>query len=243
MTASSETPAVLDSGASLRRERIVKSAGETALLFTLFLKRCFDLLGAVVLLCMGVPLFLLISLAIRCTSPGPVFFRQKRVGMHGKPFTIYKFRTMVAGNSGEDHKQYIRYLLTEGIDAENKSDFIEKYVSHVEEKITSVGRILRASSLDELPQLFNIFLGHMSFVGPRPHPEYEVAEYKTWYRRRHEMKPGLTGWSKLNLRLTPKNYEESMMYDIWYVDHWTLWLDLKIIALTVPFVLSRDGAH
>jgi lipopolysaccharide/colanic/teichoic acid biosynthesis glycosyltransferase len=97
--------------------------------------------------------------------------------------------------------------------------------------------------MDELPQLFNIFLGHMSFVGPRPHPDYEVCEYKEWYNRRLEVKPGLTGWSKLNLRLTPQNYEESIMYDIWYVDHWSLWMDMKIIMKTIPFVLSMEDAH
>ena len=91
--------------------------------------------------------------------------------------------------------------------------------------------------------LFNIFLGEMSFVGPRPHPVYEVEEYKEWYKRRLNVKPGLTGWSKLNLRLTPKNYEEAILYDLWYVDHWSLGLDIRIILLTIPFVLLMKDAH
>ncbi|MBN2415892.1 sugar transferase [bacterium] len=212
----------------------------------LFLKRCLDLvLGSFFLVCTG-PLLAAIALMIGRDSAGPVFFRQRRVGLRGRTFTILKFRTMTAGNSEYDHKEYIRTLLKEqdenekpGVNAEQ----VNSYMAYLESRMTPVGKLLRATSLDELPQLFNILRGDMSLVGPRPHPTYEVQEYKEWYLRRLEVKPGLTGWSKMKLRLTPENYEEAILYDLWYVDNWSIRLDLKIIGMTIPHVLFRRDAH
>ncbi|MBN1781749.1 sugar transferase [bacterium] len=205
-------------------------------------KRIFDTLLSLVFILISAPLMIVIAAAVKFSSKGPVFFTQERVGHQGKSFRILKFRTMRPENSQEEHQEYIQKLLKEDFEVDNEK-VVTDYFDYIDNRTTPVGRFLRASSLDELPQLFNIFLGHMSLVGPRPHPLYEVKEYKEWYKRRLHVKPGLTGWSKLNLRLTPQNYEESILYDLWYVDNWSNWLDLKIIFMTIPFVLSMKDAH
>jgi lipopolysaccharide/colanic/teichoic acid biosynthesis glycosyltransferase len=148
---------------------------------------------------------------------------------------------MHSQNSENEHRQYVESLLDQN-DQKNNEELLEKYVEYLDRRITKVGRFLRASSLDELPQLFNILMGDMSLVGPRPHPAYEVNSYKKWYRRRLNVKPGLTGWSKLNLRFTPENYEEAVLYDLWYVDNWSIGLDFRILLMTIPFVLSMKDA-
>lgn len=213
------------------------------LVWRLLIKRGIDIIGSSIIFLLGLPLFFLIALAIKLSSPGPIFFRQERMGHHGKVFRIWKFRTMFHENTLEDHRRYIRYLLQEGSQAESRVDLLTKYISHVEAKTTKIGSLLRTSSLDELPQLLNILRSDMSLVGPRPHPVYEVNEYKEWYKRRLNVKPGLTGWSKINLRCTPKNYEESILYDLWYIDHWSLTLDLHILIKTILYVIFRKDAH
>lgn len=205
-------------------------------------KRIIDIIISSMLILFSLPLLAIIALVIKLTSEGSIFFHQERIGYRGKPFKIWKFRTMKTESTKEEHQRYIKFLLKENYNVDN-DELLAKYIAYVDERITKIGKFLRASSLDELPQLFNIFLGDMSFVGPRPHPIYEVDEYKEWYKRRLNVKPGLTGWSKLNLRLTPKNYEEAILYDLWYVDNWSLGLDLRIILLTVPFVLLMKDAH
>ena len=205
-------------------------------------KRFLDIIFGVILLVFALPIFLVLAAAIKLTSKGPIFFRQERVGKKGKNFQILKFRTMIVQDSRKEHQQFVKALL-EKADGEENAELVDQYMDYIEKRMTPIGRILRATSLDELPQLFNILVGDMSLVGPRPHPVYEVDEYKSWYRRRLDVKPGLTGWSKLNLRLTPKNYEESILYDLWYVDHWNFWLDIRILLMTVPFVLSMKDAH
>lgn len=206
-------------------------------------KRGIDILASALLICISWPLFLFIAAAIKMFSKGPVFFKQERVGYRGNIFLLWKFRTMEYETSEEEHKKYVQYLLKEGNKAERKIDLLANYIIYVDSKTTKIGRFLRATSLDELPQLFNILKGDMSLVGPRPHPLYEVKEYKEWYKRRLDVKPGLTGWSKLNLRCTPKNYEEAILYDLWYVDNWSLSLDIRIILMTIPFVLSMKDAR
>ena len=207
-------------------------------------KRGVDLIASGVLLCMSLPLFLVVAVTVKVSSKGPVFFRQERVGQGGRCFRIWKFRTMRQDNSEEEHREFIHCLLNEGDEEEeDRIAMLAKYIDYLDKRTTKVGRFLRASSLDELPQLINVFLGEMSLVGPRPHPEYEVKEYKEWYHRRLDVKPGLTGWSKLNLRCTPRNYEESILFDLWYVDHWSLGLDLRIFLMTVPFVLLMKDAR
>jgi lipopolysaccharide/colanic/teichoic acid biosynthesis glycosyltransferase len=201
-----------------------------------------DLSIALIFLLISFPVIFVIGVMIKLTSKGPVFFKQERIGYQKKGFKIWKFRTMKQESSEDEHQKYIQYLLKEGCQVEKNTDRIEKYVEYLDSRTTKIGRILRATSLDELPQLFNVIAGNMSLVGPRPHPVYEVKEYKEWYKRRLSVKPGLTGWSKLNLRCTPKNYEEAILYDLWYVDHWNISLDFRILVLTIPFVIfSKDA--
>jgi lipopolysaccharide/colanic/teichoic acid biosynthesis glycosyltransferase len=206
-------------------------------------KRMVDLLTTTLMLIIGSPLLLIIAVVVKTGSRGSVFYRQERVGHLGKKFLIWKFRTMVQSPSEDEHRQYIHMLLKEGSRADNRVDLLKKYIEYLDEKVTPAGRFLRGSSLDELPQLLNVWLGQMSLVGPRPHPTYEVEEYKPWYRRRLLVKPGVTGWSKLNLRCTPQNYEEAILYDLWYVDHWSFWLDIRILFMTVPAVLAMKNAR
>jgi lipopolysaccharide/colanic/teichoic acid biosynthesis glycosyltransferase len=201
------------------------------------IKRTVDVCFSFLMLFISLPLFLVLALAIKVTSRGPVFFRQERVGLEGRRFKIYKFRTMITHASEAEHKAVVEALLKDG-----STESLAKYAEYIGRQVTPMGRFLRASSLDELPQLINIFLGQMSLVGPRPHPVYEVDAYKKWYRRRLQVKPGLTGWSKLKLRYTPDDYEEAILYDLWYVDHWNLTLDFRILLMTVPFVLSMKDA-
>ena len=216
---------------------------EVGFRFKQTMKRMNDVLFVSVFLIIALPFFMVIALVIKLTSKGPVFFTQERVGFKGKVFKIYKFRTMRPDQSDQEHIQYVQSLLKESTNNPSTKDPITQYLEYIERRTTSVGKWLRATSLDELPQLINILFGHMSLVGPRPHPLYEVNAYKKWYHRRLDVKPGLTGWSKLNLRLTPQNYEEAILYDLWYVDHWSLSLDLRILFMTIPMVLMMKDAH
>ena len=206
-------------------------------------KRAIDLSMSLILLLMSLPIFIVVAIAVKLSSKGPVFFTQERIGYKNRKFFIYKFRTMKQETSKDDHQEYIKYLLKEGSQNNDEANLLIKHINYIESRTTKVGAFLRVTSLDELPQLFNIIKGDMSLVGPRPHPVYEVNEYKKWYYRRLDVKPGLTGWSKLNLRCTPKYYEEAILYDLWYVDHWTVKLDMLIMILTVPFVLSTKEAY
>ncbi len=166
--------------------------------------------------------FALIALAIKAESRGPVFFRQKRAGARGKVFVIWKFRTMVDGAAKK-----------------GLGDRVEKG----DARITRIGSLLRALSLDELPQIFNILNGDMSFVGPRPTLTHQVEAYNDHQRRRLEVRPGITSWASVNGR-NRLSWEDRIEMDIWYVDHLSLWLDLKILFKTfwVAFV-TRDGVY
>jgi lipopolysaccharide/colanic/teichoic acid biosynthesis glycosyltransferase len=219
-----------------------KNQAEAALrIVRLSVKRTLDMSFAFILLLIGMPLFLAIAVAIKAGSRGPVFFRQERIGYKGKTFKIWKFRTMRRESSEKDHQAIVESMMKKS-DEPDDPGLLEKYVEYLDARITGMGRFLRASSLDELPQLFNILAGEMSLVGPRPHPVYEVNSYKKWYRKRLDVKPGLTGWSKLNLRFTPQDYEEAILFDLWYVDNWNLGLDFRILLMTIPFVLSMKDA-
>jgi len=233
------------SNVTFEKYSVIRRQRDETFLFSwrIRVKRGIDFLASSVFILIGLPFIALIAMAIKLTSRGHIFYRQDRVGHHGKIFRIWKFRTMTNDNNTVEHRQYIQYLLKEGSEAEGQIELLSKYMDHVDNRTTSVGRFLRASSLDELPQLINIIKGNMSLVGPRPHPVYEVTEYKEWYKRRLNVKPGLTGWSKLNLRCTPKNYEESILYDLWYLDHWSLTLDIRILMKTIPFVILRKDAR
>jgi exopolysaccharide biosynthesis polyprenyl glycosylphosphotransferase len=196
---------------------------------SLGLKRLVDVVGAALLLVVFSPLALLIALAIKIDSGGPVFFRQKRVGLHGRPFFVVKFRSMCM-----DAEDQLKDLLPEN-EIRGHAFKLAK-----DPRITRVGHVLRRTSLDELPQLLNVLRGPMSLVGPRPPLPAEVAQYDVWHRRRLSMKPGITGLWQVGARRDPE-FDRWVEQDLEYIDTWSLWLDFKIIARTVPAVLGGTG--
>jgi sugar transferase EpsL len=162
------------------------------------------------------PVLAAVALAVAATQGRPILFRQRRPGLSGKPFTIVKFRTMRAPRTGE-----VWYLTDEA-------------------RITRLGRFLRATSLDELPEFWNVLRGDMSLVGPRPLLMEYLEKYTSRQRRRHDMRPGITGWAAVNGR-NALQFGDRLELDMWYVDHWSLWLDLRILVKTVHQVLRRQN--
>jgi sugar transferase EpsL len=183
---------------------------------TSFVKRLSDLLLACVALVVLSPVMLVVSVLIAIQLGFPILFRQKRPGYLGQIFTIYKFRTM-----REDHDDQGNLL----------SD---------DQRLTRLGRFLRSTSLDELPELINVLKGEMSIVGPRPLLVQYLPLYNPEQTRRHTVLPGITGWAQVHGR-NAITWQEKFNLDVWYVDHWSVWLDLKIIALTIVKVLRREG--
>jgi sugar transferase EpsL len=181
-------------------------------------KRIFDLILATAGILVLSPLFLLTTVAIWLQYGTPVIFRQKRPGYQGKPFFIYKFRTMTEERDQQNH------ILPDDL------------------RITRLGRFLRISSLDELPELINVIRGEMSMVGPRPLLMQYLDRYTPDQARRHEVVPGITGWAQINGR-NALSWEEKFNLDIWYVDHWSFFLDIKILFLSIIKVLRREGIN
>jgi len=198
---------------------------------TLLVKRGMDIVGAVVGLTLGAPFLALIGLAIRLDSPGPIIFRQTRVGAGGKTFECYKFRSM--HERAEEELEQLREL--------NEAD------GHIfkirdDPRKTRTGRFLRRTSLDELPQLWNVLRGEMSLVGPRPPLPAEVTRYMEWHKRRLEVRPGMTGlWQVRGRSLL--SFDEGVLLDIYYIENWSLWLDFKILLRTIPKTLFGNGAY
>ncbi|MBF0234098.1 MAG: sugar transferase [Desulfamplus sp.] len=182
------------------------------------LKRFFDVIATAAGLIVISPVLLFLFLLVRHKMGSPVFFRQKRPGLHGAPFYMYKFRTM-----------------TYDCD-ENRCLLPDK------ERLTPSGQFLRATSLDELPELFNVLKGDMSLVGPRPLLMQYLDRYTPEQARRHEVRPGVTGWAQINGR-NAITWEEKFTLDVWYVDHHTLWLDMKILLMTLVKVFHREGIN
>lgn len=207
--------------------------------FSLLLKNIFDIVASALALVFFLPLFLIISIAIKTTSAGPVFFRQQRVGLNGKPFQFYKFRTMKTDNDPVKHREYITKFITEQKSAETEPG-IFKLVN--DPRITTVGDFLRKTSLDELPQLINVLRGDMSLVGPRPPIPYECELYDIWHRRRlQSCKPGITGmWQIFGRSRT--TFDEMVRLDLYYIREWSLLLDLKILLMTPKAVIKGSGA-
>jgi lipopolysaccharide/colanic/teichoic acid biosynthesis glycosyltransferase len=207
------------------------------------LKRGLDILGALLgIICLS-PIMLITAVAIKLTSPGPVIFRQTRMGKRGKHFSFLKFRSMTAGNDDRVHREYVLKLI-DGQHAQLNQGQQDKplYKLKHDTRITPVGRIIRKLSLDELPQLFNVLKGEMSLVGPRPPIPYEVENYKAWHLRRIlEVKPGITGLWQVEGR-SQTSFDDMVRLDIRYVQTWSLWLDLKILFKTVREVLFPKGA-
>ena len=183
-----------------------------------FSKRMMDLALTVLALVLGSPFLLILALLVRIVHGHPVIFRQMRPGYRGKPFAIYKFRTM--------------------IDAYDENGILLPD----EQRLTRLGRFLRDFSLDELPELFNVLRGEMSLVGPRPLLMQYLERYTPGQARRHDVVPGITGWAQVNGR-NILTWEDKFHFDVWYVDHWTFGLDVKILALTFWKVLKREGIN
>jgi lipopolysaccharide/colanic/teichoic acid biosynthesis glycosyltransferase len=204
------------------------------------LKRTVDVLGSSLLLLLSFPLLAVLALLVKLTSEGPVLFRQQRVGRYGRLFTFYKFRTMRADNDPAIHREFVKKMIESGgPDASN--DRVYKIVA--DPRVTSVGRVLRKLSLDELPQFFNIIRGDMSLVGPRPPVPYEFDSYRPWHKRRLlEIKPGLTGLWQVQGR-SRTTFDEMVRMDLRYARSQSLWLDLKIMAQTPAAMLLGRGAY
>ncbi len=202
-------------------------------------KRAMDLLVSTVALTLLSPLFLMLAVAIKATSPGPAFFRQKRIGQNGKAFSMLKFRSMKTNCDPAQHQNYVKKFI-----CEQNGAAVEPGVYKLtnDSRITELGLFLRRSSLDELPQFINVFLGEMSLVGPRPPLAYECELYDIWHRRRLlSCKPGITGlWQVLGRSRT--TFDEMVRLDLHYIRNWHLWLDIKILLLTPRAVLSGLGA-
>ena len=203
------------------------------------LKRAIDVCGSLLALIAASPIFLFIALAIKLTSKGPVFFKQERIGQCGVPFPILKFRSMYVGNNCSSHKEYMLQLIA-GV-AERKScngNGQGIYKLTKDDRVTPIGKFLRRTSLDELPQFINVLKGEMSLVGPRPPIDYEVDKYDLWHRRRvMEAKPGITGLWQVNGR-NRLAFNEMVRLDLQYARSWSPWLDLKILLRTPRAVVA-----
>ena len=179
-------------------------------------KRIFDIVFCFTAFILALPLMAVIGILVKIKIGSPIFFKQKRPGLYGKPFTIYKFRTMTEQRGIHDR------LLEDS------------------RRLTSFGKILRSTSLDELPELFNVFKGDMSLVGPRPLLMKYLNRYTPEQMRRHDVKPGMTGWSQVHGR-NAISWDEKFKLDAWYVDNKNIWLDMRIVFLTIKKVMLREG--
>lgn len=193
--------------------------------FDRFVKRSFDFIFSGILLLGLSPVFAVLSLLVRFTSKGPIFFKQERVGLNGKTFDCYKFRSMIT-------------------DAEVKTGPV--WASKNDPRITPIGRFLRRFSLDELPQIWNVFIGEMSLVGPRPERPFFVEKFKDQvpkYNERHRLKAGMTGWAQVSGLRQDASIEERTKYDVYYIENWSLWFDIKILFMTVSAVIFGEDAY
>jgi lipopolysaccharide/colanic/teichoic acid biosynthesis glycosyltransferase len=211
----------------------------------LFVKRAIDLFGSFFGLLLFSPVFFIIATCIKLTSKGPVFFRQERVGQYGKRFEFLKFRSMHANNDPAIHQAYVASLIEAGkgkkeTDADGKP---QVFKIQNDPRITPIGRFIRKTSLDELPQLINVLRGEMSLVGPRPPIPYEVEKYEIWHRRRiFEVQPGITGLWQVEGR-SRTTFDEMVRLDLKYVQEWSIWMDIKILIRTPLAVLNTKGAY
>ena len=207
-----------------------------------FLKRTSDIVIASIVLILTSPIWLIIAVMIKRDSRGPVFFRQERVGMDGRIFLCLKFRTMLADADESVHREAYKQNIA-GDSTANAGDDEKPVYGKVanDPRVTRVGRWLRRSSLDELPQLVNVLRGDMSVVGPRPPIPYEVHQYDIWHRKRLDMKPGITGLWQVSGR-NRLTFEQMVKVDLFYIENWSIWLDLKIILLTIPALWRDEGA-
>lgn len=197
--------------------------GETKDMYQ-YIKRLLDIIAGIIILIFLLPIMLFIALLIKIDSKGPIIFKQQRIGKEGKNFIIYKFRTMVEN-------------------AEKMGTGLDSYENDI--RVTKVGRFLRNTSLDELPQLFNILRGDMSFVGPRPPVTYHPYKYKDYpidVKKRFEVRPGVTGYAQINGR-NELSWDEKFKYDLFYIKNKSFWLDFRIFVLSIFKVLKMEGSY
>jgi lipopolysaccharide/colanic/teichoic acid biosynthesis glycosyltransferase len=217
-----------------------EKSGSTRLL-TLVIYRCLDVLIATISVIACAPLLLLACIAIRLESGGPAIFRQRRLGRDKQPFTVHKFRTMTSEADPKVHREYVEQLITGNETAHAERDGRDLYKLAADDRVTRVGRILRKTSLDELPQIFDVLRGRMSLVGPRPVIPYEAELYPPSYDRRFAVKPGMTGLWQVNGR-NERTYREMVELDVAWVERHSVGLYLAIIARTPWVLLCRRGA-
>ncbi len=206
-------------------------------------KRAFDLLAASLMLIVVSPVLLVIALLIKKTSPGPVLFAQERLGKDGQPFKFYKFRSMEHNSDDAIHRQFVSMFIggdADGCADTNSGDQVFKMKR--DPRVTGIGSVLRKTSLDELPQLFNILMGEMSLVGPRPPIAYEIENYQPWHMERLKAVPGLTGLWQVSGRSTV-SFEEMVRLDIRYINNWSPWQDFVILLKTIPVVFQGTGGY
>jgi exopolysaccharide biosynthesis polyprenyl glycosylphosphotransferase len=207
-------------------------------------KRCVDMAGSLAAILVAAPVLAGIAALIKLTSKGPVLFRQERVGQYGRKFTFLKFRSMYVNNDSAIHREFMKTLIAGSADSKHAHGQQQPvYKLTNDRRITWIGRFLRKTSFDELPQFLNVLRGDMSLVGPRPPIPYEVEDYDIWHRRRLlEVKPGITGLWQVSGR-SRTTFDEMVRLDLQYAKSWSLWLDLKILLRTPRAVAAGDGAY
>jgi exopolysaccharide biosynthesis polyprenyl glycosylphosphotransferase len=221
---------------------LVKMGGSGTKRLQRAVKRAIDVVGSGLGIAVLSPLLLLISLAVKLSSPGPVLFRQRRVGLNGRPFSCLKFRSMVVNNDESVHKRYWEGLRERGEEAAVDKCGKRVYKLVDDPRVTRLGRVLRRWSLDELPQLFNVLRGQMSLVGPRPCLIYEWESYHEWHKRRLGVEAGITGLWQVTAR-SNVSFEEMVLLDLYYAANWSLGLDIRLLLRTIPAVFNGEGAH
>ncbi len=206
-------------------------------------KRVLDVVMALVALVVAGPLMLVIALLVKRSSPGPVLFTQERLGRDGKPFSFYKFRSMKNDSNDAIHRQFAAMFISGDESGCAQSNAGEKvFKLKTDPRVTTIGAWLRKTSLDELPQLFNILKGEMSVVGPRPPIAYEIENYQPWHMERLKAVPGLTGLWQVSGR-SSVSFEEMVRLDVKYINNWSIWWDFAIILRTIPVVLWGTGGY
>jgi exopolysaccharide biosynthesis polyprenyl glycosylphosphotransferase len=206
------------------------------------IKRASDLIIAALALAVLAPVWIVIALLIKVDSRGPVFYKQERVGMDGRIFLFFKFRTMRVGSDDATHREFQRAYINGRPDSNLGDSDRPVFKLRADDRITRLGKFLRKTSLDELPQLFNVLRGDMSVVGPRPPIPYEVENYQLWHRKRLDMKPGITGlWQVSGRNRLP--FDEMVRMDLYYIENWSPLLDLKIILQTLPVMWRGEDAY
>jgi exopolysaccharide biosynthesis polyprenyl glycosylphosphotransferase len=209
---------------------IVRTNGHKHDFYSIYIKRIIDIIGSsFILICLS-PFFIILAILIKISSKGPILFKQTRVGIHRKEFDMYKFRSMVMSDIGEDSRKRQMVEFMTGDNGPNNDKIVSKG------RVTRIGSFIRKFSIDELPQLWNVVKGDMSLVGPRPSLPYEAEHYSNWHFTRLEIKPGCTGLWQVSKRYS-RSYNDSVILDIYYVQNISVWLDIQILLKTVPAVL------